>query len=297
MDSRLQRRVQRYGWDRAVEHYEEHWLARLAPATGRVLELAELRPGERVLDVAGGTGVLAIAAAAKVGRSGLVIGTDISEKMVEAARAAAAALNLSNCRFERGDAETLPDFGTRFDVGLCGLGLMYMPEPERALATLAGALVPGGRVVVSVWGPRKHCGWADIFPIVDARVQSEVCPMFFRLGAAGQLARALEAAGLAQVRTESLSVTLDYESADEAADAAFLGGPVALAYAHFDAATRAAVREEYRRSIAGFRCGSGYAVPGEFVIGYGVNPAGDRHSCSDLDILTNHAPLIEGAIK
>ena len=77
-----------------------------------------------------------------------------------------------------------------------------------------------------------------------------------------------------QVRTERLSITLDYVSADEAADAAFLGGPVALAYARFDDATRAAVREEYRHSIEGFRNGSGYAVPGEFVIGYGVKPAG-----------------------
>ena len=274
MDARLQRRVQRYGWDRAVEHYEEHWLQRLVAATERVLELAALRPGERVLDVAGGTGALAIAAASKVGCSGMVVGTDISEKMVEAAQTAAAALNLANCRFERCDAEALPEFGARFDVGLCGLGLMYMPEPERALAALAGTLAAGGRVVVSVWGQRNHCGWADIFPIVDARVESEVCPMFFRLGAAGQLARALESAGLVQVRTERLSITLDYLSADEAGDAAFLGGPVALAYARFDAATRAAVREEYRRSIEGFRNGSGYAVPGEFVIGYGVKPAG-----------------------
>lgn len=274
MDARLQRRVQRYGWDRAVEHYEEHWLQRLVAATERVLELAALRPGERVLDVAGGTGALAIAAASKVGCSGMVVGTDISEKMVEAAQTAAAALNLANCRFERCDAEALPEFGALFDVGLCGLGLMYMPEPERALAALAGTLATGGRVVVSVWGQRNHCGWADIFPIVDARVESEVCPMFFRLGAVGQLAHALESAGLVQVRTERLSITLDYLSADEAGDAAFLGGPVALAYARFDAATRAAVREEYRRSIEGFRNGSGYAVPGEFIIGYGVKPAG-----------------------
>lgn len=274
MDARLQRRVQRYGWDRAVEHYEEHWQQRLVAATERVLEMAALRSGERVLDVAGGTGALAIAAASKVGRSGRVVGTDISEKMVEAAQTAAAALGLANCRFERCDAEALPGFAARFDVGLCGLGLMYMPEPERALAALAGTLATGGRVVVSVWGQRKNCGWADIFPIVDARVESEVCPMFFRLGAPGQLARALESAGLVQVRTERLSTTLDYVSADEAADAAFLGGPVALAYARFDAATRAVVREEYRRSIEGFRNGNGYAVPGEFVIGYGVKPAG-----------------------
>ncbi len=271
MDARLQRRVQRYGWDRAVDFYEEHWLSRLLPATESVLERAAIRPGNRVLDVACGTGVLAIAAAVKAGTGGFVVGIDLSEKMVEAARAGASALGINNCRFERCDAEALPDLGGGFDVALCGLGLMYMPDPERALAVMTQRLVPGGRVAVSVWGQRSRCAWAEIFSIVDARVESEVCPMFFRTGAGDTLQHALEAAGLSGISTERLSVTLRYRSADEACDAAFLGGPVALAYAHFDAATRAAVRAEYLSSVEPFRLGEAYAIPGEFVIGSGVN--------------------------
>lgn len=273
MDARLQRRIQRYGWDRAVDFYEEHWLSRLLPATEAVLERAAIRAGDRVLDVACGTGVLAIAAAGKVGRSGHVLGIDLSEKMVEAARTTAAALGIEHCRFERCDAEALPDSDERFDVGLCGLGLMYMPDPEHAIALLAQKLVPAGRMAVSVWGQRSRCAWAEIFPIVDARVESEVCPLFFRTGAGDTLHQALRAAGLAGIATERLSVTLRYASADEACDAAFLGGPVALAYARFDAATRTAVRAEYLRSVEAYRLGSAYAIPGEFVIGYGVKPA------------------------
>ncbi len=273
MDARLQRRIQRYGWDRAVEFYEEHWLSRIRPATEGVLERAAIRPGDRVLDVACGTGVLAIAAADKAGKEGRVTGIDLSEKMVEAARAAASALGILNCRFERGDAEALPDFGDLFDVALCGLGLMYMPDPERALAAMAQRLVPGGRVAVSVWGQRSRCAWAEIFPIVDARVESEVCPLFFRTGAGDTLHRALEAAGLTDISTERLPVTLRYTNADEACDAAFLGGPVALAYAHFDAATRATARAEYLQSVDPYRFGKTYAIPGEFVIGCGVKPA------------------------
>jgi ubiquinone/menaquinone biosynthesis C-methylase UbiE len=270
MDARLQRRVQRYGWDRAVGCYEEHWLHRLWPATKRVLELAAIAPGERVLDVACGTGVLAIAAASRMGRSGMAVGTDISDKMVEAARAAAQALGLANCRFERGDAEQPAEVGIGFQVGLCGLGLMYMPDPERALAALARQLLPNGRSVVSVWGRRDRCGWADIFPIVDAHVESEVCPLFFRLGTGDTLHHGLEAAGLINASAERLPITLRYDSAGEACDAIFLGGPVALAYAHFDEATRAAVRADYLRSVAPFRRGEAYAIPGEIVIGHGV---------------------------
>ncbi|MCC7325736.1 MAG: methyltransferase domain-containing protein [Burkholderiales bacterium] len=284
MDARLQRRIQRYGWDRAVDFYDEHWMSQLLPATNSVLERAAIGPGDRVLDVACGTGVLSLAAAARVGTDGLVMGIDLSEKMVEAARAAASALGLCNCRFARGDAEALPDLGGGFDVGLCGLGLMYMPDPERALAVMAQALAPGARVAVSVWGPRSRCAWAEIFPIVDARVDSEVCPLFFRTGAGDTLHHALQAAGLTGVSTERLSVVLRYGSGIEACDAAFLGGPVALAYARFDAATRAAVRAEYLRSVESYKFGEAYAIPGEFVIGYGVKSSvtgSCRHGASE----------------
>jgi ubiquinone/menaquinone biosynthesis C-methylase UbiE len=278
MDARLQRRIQRYGWDRAVDFYDQHWLKQLQPATQGVLERAAIAPGDRVLDVACGTGVLALAAAAAVGRQGSVTGIDLSGKMVDAARAAASALGLDNCRFERGDAEALPDLDGGFEVALCGLGLMYMPDPERALAVMAQKLVPGARMAVSVWGQRSRCAWAEIFPIVDARVDSEVCPLFFRTGAGDTLHQALHSAGLATVASERLSVTLRYRSAAEACDAAFLGGPVALAYSRFDPATRAAVRAEYLQSLESCRLGDAYAVPGEFLIGYGVKPAETRSS-------------------
>jgi SAM-dependent methyltransferase len=190
--------------------------------------------------------------------------------MVEAARAAALALGLANCRFERSDAEQPPDLGIDFQVGLCGLGLMYMPDPERAIAALAGQLVPQGRVVVSVWGRRDRCGWADIFPIVDSQVESEVCPLFFRIGTGDTLCHGLEAARLKDVSIERLPMTLRFSNAKEACDAMFLGGPVALAYAHFDKATRAAVCADYLRCVEPFRRGEAYEIPGEIVIGYGV---------------------------
>lgn len=272
MDAALQRRVQRYGWDRAVNYYEDHWLRRLLPATESVLERAAIAPGECVLDLACGTGVLAIAAAGRVGKGGTVVGMDISRRMVDAASTSARALGLTNCRFERGDAEEPPEFGIRFQVGLCGLGLMYMPDPERAIAALAARVAPGGRVVVSVWGKRDRCGWADIFPIVDARVESEVCPLFFRIGTGDALERGLEAAGLEKVGVERLLLTLRYESGEEACDAVFLGGPVALAYWRFDAASRQAVRAEYLLSVEPYRCGEAYEIPGEIAVGYGIVP-------------------------
>ena len=269
MEAKLQRRVQRYGWDKAAEYYEGFWRKQLEPAQSRLLEMVELRPGERVLDVACGTGLVTFPAAQTVAPDGEAVGTDISSGMVEAARALAAERRIGNVSFERMDAEhhDLPD--ASFDAALCALGLMYVPDPQQALREQYRLLKPGGRAGAAVWGQRERCGWAEIFPIVDARVQSEVCPMFFQLGTQEVLKYTMEAAGFADVALERLSTTVRFESADETLGAAFLGGPVALAYSRFDEQTREAVHAEYLASIDAYRTGDGFDIPGEFVIAVG----------------------------
>lgn len=270
MDARLQLRVQRYGWDLAAPHYEQAWNDALAPATLAVLEAAKLASGERVLDVACGGGVLARAAWEAVAPGGgEVVGSDISETMLVEAAAA-----LPQCSFVRADAQALDQHVPlmHFDAVLCGLGLMYMPDPEAALLTMVRTMRAGARMAVSVWGERRACGWAEIFPIVDARVRSEVCPMFFRMGGGDALARAMGEAGLVDIRASRVPTELVYANADAACDAAFLAGPVALAYSRFDAQARDQVRAEYLASIEGWRDGQGYRVPGEFVIAVGRKP-------------------------
>jgi SAM-dependent methyltransferase len=224
-----------------------------------------------VLDVACGSGVLTrLAWKAVAAGGGEVVGSDLSEQMLtEAVR------RLPEARFVRADAQTLnrcvPE--RHFDALLCGLGLMYMPDPESAVVSMARCLRPGGRLAVSVWGERQACGWAEIFPIVDARVRSEVCPMFFRVGSGDTLAQALRAAGLVDVQTSTVPTALNYADADAACDAALLAGPVALAYSRFDEPTRLAVRADYLASIEPWRRGERFAIPGLFMIGSGRRPA------------------------
>jgi len=273
MDERLQRRVQRYGWDKAVSDYEAGWRAQLEPAQSMLLEMAALQSGERVLDVACGTGLVSFRASDAVGESGSILGTDISGAMVEAARRTASELGLPNAQFERHDAESLDLDVEPFDAALCALGLMYVPDPTKALAQMYRHLTAGGRAAAVVWGARARCGWAEIFPITDARVASEVCPLFFQLGTGDTLGGSFTRAGFTDVRTQRLAVELGYESTDAALCAAFRGGPVALAYNRFDAATKEAVHEEYLDSIETYRSGEGYLIPGEFVAAVGVKAA------------------------
>ena len=163
------------------------------------------------------------------------------------------------------DAETLEFPDAVFDAALCALGLMYVATPLNALREMHRVLRPGGRAAAVVWGARKNCGWAEIFPIVEARTASDVCPMFFSLGTAHTLADAFRDSGFTNVREERISVPIVFPTADAAIGAAFIGGPVALAHSRFDDVTRQSAHAEYLESIAAYRQGEAYHVPEEFV--------------------------------
>ena len=155
MDAKLQRRVQRYGWDLAARDYEALWQAQLAGAQTALLAAAALVPGERVLDVACGTGLVTFDAARAVGPIGRVLGIDLSGGMVDAARRHAADRQATNVDFARMDAEALALPDASVDVALCALGLMYLPAPERALRELRRVLRPGGRLgILEITTPR-----------------------------------------------------------------------------------------------------------------------------------------------
>ncbi|MDH4038197.1 MAG: class I SAM-dependent methyltransferase [Candidatus Krumholzibacteria bacterium] len=270
MDERLQRRVQRYGWDRAVSSYEKGWGKQLEPAQTLLLTMAMPRAGERVLDIACGTGLVTFRAADMVGPSGLVVGTDISDAMVEKCTRAAEARGLGNATFSRMEAEKLDVKDDFFDAVLCGLGMMYVTDFAGSIKEMYRVTKPGGRAASAVWGRRGSCGWADIFEIVERRVSTDVCPLFFQLGTGDTQKRLFEGAGFKDVKNERINVTLDYENARDACIAAFAGGPVAMAYSRFDEKTRERAYEEYTESIAPFKQGGVYKIPGEFVVTLGT---------------------------
>jgi len=109
----------------------------------RAADLAALRPGDRALDVATGTGDLAIELAGRVAPGGEVIGTDFSEQMLALARAKEAGV-----RFELANALDLPYEDDRFDAATVGFGARNFSDLERGLAEMTRVVRPGGRVVV-----------------------------------------------------------------------------------------------------------------------------------------------------
>ncbi len=134
--------------DWGVGEYERT-AAELEPAARHVVDLAAIVPGERVLDVACGTGNAAVIAAAGGAE---VTGLDAASRLIDVARARTAAAGIG-ATFVVGDALDLPFGDGAFDAVLSVFGIIFAPDPERALAEIVRVLRPGGRALLAVWIP------------------------------------------------------------------------------------------------------------------------------------------------
>jgi len=159
IDATAIKQQQREQWGRAAAGWKKHderFRGVTAPITKRLLELTGVAPGQRVLDVACGTGEPAIPAAQMVGPAGFVLATDMAPEMIDVAREKASAEGVSNIEFRLVDGEQLDVPPESFDAVTCRWGMMFMPEPLSFLHQAHGALKPGGRIALSVWGPPER---------------------------------------------------------------------------------------------------------------------------------------------
>ncbi len=146
---------QRQRWDEAAPGWRTWWHMTerfMQPVGERLIELAGVRPGHRVLDIATGIGEPAVTAARRVGPKGYVLATDLSAQMVALGRERALHLGLTNIEFRAMDAEAIESLGQPFDAALCRFGLMFLPDVAGALRRIHGVLRPGGRFATAVWG-------------------------------------------------------------------------------------------------------------------------------------------------
>src|SRR3954471_3964520 len=204
------------GWARHADYAD----ARGARCAERMLELGQVRAGDRVLELACGPGGLGFAAAERVGPGGEVVLTDVAEEMTAIAAARGAQLGLGNVAFRRLDLERIEEPDASYDAVLCREGLMFALEPERAVAEIRRVLRPGGRAAVAVWAARERNPWLGLMmDAVSAHTGAPVPPPGipgpFALGDSGALRRLLDGAGLADVRVGELSVPLRTASFDE----------------------------------------------------------------------------------
>jgi ubiquinone/menaquinone biosynthesis C-methylase UbiE len=217
------------------------------PCADLLLDLAAAGPGERVLDVACGTGIVARRAGGRVGGAGQVVGVDVNPAMIDIARAVAAggagaAGGSAAVEWRRGDAAALPLPTGVFDVVCCQQGLQFFTDQPGALAEMYRVLAPGGRVALAVWrGIDHHPAFTAVVRALDRHVGAEAAAMM-RSPFAGpdrdMLRQLLDEAGFGKISIRIGVLTVRFESAREFLRQEVASTPLAALVTAMDAVDR-----------------------------------------------------------
>ncbi|HKQ38261.1 MAG TPA: methyltransferase domain-containing protein [Verrucomicrobiae bacterium] len=270
----------RQQWETAAEAWHR-WgptLARwLGPATEVMLEMARVGPGNRVLDIAAGTGEQTLLAAERVGPSGYVLATDISANILEFAAADARAAGLTNVETRVMDGEKLEELESdSFDTVISRVGLIYFPDQQKALTGMRRVLKPGGRIAAIVYSTADNNRFFSI-PISIIRKRANLPPPLpgqpgpFSLGAPGALEAAYGQAGFHDIQTRVVSSPLGLDDAAQCLRferESF--GALHQMMAGLSEAEQAATWEEVARELQQFDGPEGFTGPCEMIVGVGT---------------------------
>jgi ubiquinone/menaquinone biosynthesis C-methylase UbiE len=256
----------------------EHWQADVArrrqdfaEPTQRMLEAADLKPGDHVLDVAAGTGDQSILAGRIVGPSGSVLATDISADMLTIAARVFQQEGLTTITTRVMDAEHLDLEDNAFDAVICRLGLMLMPHPQQALREAHRVLKPGGKLAALIWSaPGRNPLFAVPLGIVAryAGGASVRGPDPFSLADPAVFARELTEAGFHDVSTHALPFQTHYASLDaflHSTGSRLTAGMMGQLSQH----EQQHLLEEVRQALSQFAGAQGFVAPAELLLGVG----------------------------
>jgi ubiquinone/menaquinone biosynthesis C-methylase UbiE len=243
-----------------------------------MFELAGVREGARVLDVAAGDGDQALLALEIVGASGNVLATDLSRILLEFARESARDRGFENFDVQVMDGESLELPDSTFDSVISRFGLMFFPHPERGLSEMLRVLRPGGGCAVIVFTAPERTPWfsAPVSIIREIRNLPPPAPGTpgpFSLGAPGLLEESFRTAGFEGVASRVLSMPLELPSASECVrwlqEAA---GALKEMLADVEARERSQAWSEIERSLSQFNSETGFQCPSEVLVCGGRAP-------------------------
>ncbi len=250
-----------------VEH-ADYVDRRQAGVVERMLHLTAPGPGMRVLELACGPGGLGLAAAPRVLPGGDVVLSDVVAEMTAIAACRAAELGLAHVATTELDLEHITEPDRSYDVVLCRDGLMFTPDPSRAAREIGRVLRPGGRVALTVWGPRDRNPWLGlVFDGVGATLARPVPPPGvpgpFALSDADHLASLFTDAGLVDVEVEEVAVPVRAPSFETWwTTTSTLAGPLAMILHQMSPDALQALRSRLEHDVEDYRIPAGLELPG-----------------------------------
>ncbi|MBA0883640.1 class I SAM-dependent methyltransferase [Flavobacterium undicola] len=250
----------------------------LGNATEKMLDMAGITTGHRVLDIAAGAGEQSITTAKKVGSSGEVLATDISSNILEYALKMAEQNGISNIKIKVMDGENLSLEDETFDAVISRVGLIYFPDQQRALKEMLRVLKPGGKVAAIVYSTPEKNKFFSI-PVSIIRNRAKLPPPLpgqpgpFSLGTEGIIEKAFEQAGFINVKSELVDSPLQLSSASECLrfeKESF--GALHQMMSNLSNVEREAIWEEIERELQTFESEKGFSGPCEMVVAVGEKP-------------------------
>jgi len=245
-----------------------------AAANEKLLELANLRAGNRVLDVAAGTGDQTLMAAERVGPTGYVMATDISANMLKLAADAAREAGLTNVETRVMDAEKIDLDENSFDAVISRQGLMLFPNPVKVLTAMRRVVKPQGKVAALVWSAEKKNPYQGIPFAVVRRIGNIPAPAagqpgLFKLGDPTLLEGLFKEAGFLDIGVHAVTLKRRFASAEKASQA--VSNPVLQQLmTKLSEAEREQAWDEIKRELSRFEGPNGCEMTGEMLIAVGT---------------------------
>jgi ubiquinone/menaquinone biosynthesis C-methylase UbiE len=229
----------------AADNYQRYFVPAIgAPLAADLVDAAALQIGERVLDVACGTGVVARLAAERIGETGRIAGSDVNRSMLEVARSLPAAG--VSIEWHEADAESLPHAEESFDAVLCQMGLQFVANKLAALREMRRVLVAGGRAVVNVPGPAPApmAAFADALERHVGAKAAAFMHLVFSLYDTGELRELLAAAGFREIDVRRATKALRVPPPEQFMWQYIYSTPMAGALAELDSPRQVALERD-----------------------------------------------------
>lgn len=266
-------------WQRAAQAWNDwgsclrDWLG---PVTEIMLDMAEIGPGRRVLDVAAGAGDQTLLAAERVGPTGYVLATDISSNILEFAKANAHQAGFKNIETKVLDGEDLDVPPGSFDAVISRVGLIYFPDQQKALAEIKRALKPGGHFAAIVYSTPESNRFFSV-PVQVIRRRANLPPPLpgqpgpFSLGGPSVLEGVLREAGFHDVQARTVKAPLHMKSAAECVRfEKDLFGALHQMLAGLDETGRQSAWQEIEQELSAFEGSAGFEGPCEMIVAAGA---------------------------
>ncbi len=260
-------------WDKIAEKFDM-WLPHIAPVGEVLLAALEAKPGERILDLASGTGEPALTLARRLRGHTNILGIDAADGMVRVAQAKVVKERLAGISFQCMPAEQLAFGDNTFDRALCRFGVMLFSDPLQGMKEMRRVLKPGGRFALAVWStpetmPTMH--WA--YQTFKTRLPEDLHPPLAKvtsLGAPGLLQDLLNEAGFSGFSVEPRAFDYQFKSFDDYWDTVEASDILKQQYDALPAGERNNIRDEVGRFARDFIHNGQLRIPHEYLVAAGV---------------------------